>query len=206
MGQDLWETAQVVRRGENYGWSITEGSHPFQSHRKRGPTPIMPPTIEHPHSEARSLTGGHVYYGSKYPMLRGHYVYGDYATGIIWAAKYDKGSVTSQFPVARTSLQIAGFGIDHEGELIVVDHGSGLYGLVPTRQEQSERLSPTAQPNGIYESITENRIHSGLIPTGSILPFGQTVQSKSGSLVSPGTKRSNSKQPRAGTFLMELYW
>lgn len=163
-GQDLWETAQVVRRGENYGWSITEGSHPFQSHRKRGPTPIMPPTIEHPHSEARSLTGGHVYYGSKYPMLRGHYVYGDYATGIIWAAKYDNGSVTSQFPVARTSLQIAGFGIDHEGELIVVDHGSGLYGLVPTRQEQSSDFPRLLSQTGIYKSITENRIHSGLIP------------------------------------------
>ena len=163
-GQDLWETAQVVRRGENYGWSITEGSHPFQAHRKRGPTPIVPPTIEHPHSEARSLTGGHVYYGSKYPTLRGHYVYGDYATGMIWAAKYRDGSVVSHFPVARTSLQIAGFGIDHEGELIVVDHGSGLYSLVPTRREQSSDFPRLLSQTGIYESITENLIHPGLIP------------------------------------------
>lgn len=162
-GQDLWETAQVVRRGENYGWSITEGSHPFQFHRKRGPTPIVPPTIEHPHSEARSLTGGHVYYGRKHPMLRGHYVYGDYATGMIWAAKYQNGSVTSHFPVARTSLQIAGFGIDHEGELIIVDHGSGLYRLVPTQQEQSSNFPRLLSDTGIYESITENRLHAGLI-------------------------------------------
>ena len=163
-GQDLWETAQVVRRGENYGWSITEGSHAFKPHRKRGPTPIVPPTIEHPHSEARSLTGGHVYYGRKYPMLHGHYVYGDYATGMIWAAKYDQGSVVSHFTVARTSLQIAGFGVDHEGELIVVDHGSGLYALVPNRQEQSSNFPRLLSQTGIYESITKNRIHAGLIP------------------------------------------
>ncbi|MCH1441334.1 MAG: PQQ-dependent sugar dehydrogenase [Rubripirellula sp.] len=163
-GQDLWETAQVVRRGENYGWSITEGSHPFQTHRKRGPTPIVPPTLEHPHSEARSLTGGHVYYGNKHPILRGHYVYGDYATGMIWAAKYEAGSVLSHFPVARTSLQIAGFGIDHEGELIVVDHGGGLYALVPTRQQQSSSFPRLLSQTGIYESITKNRMHAGLIP------------------------------------------
>jgi len=163
-GQDLWETAQVVRRGENYGWSITEGSQPFQPHRKRGPTPIALPTIEHPHSEARSLTGGHVYYGTKYPSLRGHYIYGDYSTGMIWAAKYADGSVVSHFPVARTALQISGFGIDHDGELLIVDHGSGLYNLAPTKQEQSSDFPRLLSQTGIYDSITDNQMHPGLIP------------------------------------------
>jgi uncharacterized repeat protein (TIGR03806 family) len=162
-GQDLWETAQVVRRGENYGWSITEGSHPFQPHRSQGPNPIAPPTIEHPHSEARSLTGGHVYYGKKYPTLTGHYVYGDYATGMIWAAKYEHGSVISHFPVARTSLQIAGFGVDHDGELIIVDHGSGLHAFLPTSQKQASNFPRLLSQTGIYESITDNQIHPGLI-------------------------------------------
>jgi len=57
-GQDLWETAHLIRRGDNYGWSVTEGNHPFYLERKRGPTPIVAPTIEHSHAEFRSLTGG----------------------------------------------------------------------------------------------------------------------------------------------------
>src|SRR5206468_5271803 len=39
-GQDLWESAHLVRPGENYGWSVMEGGHPFYLTRKAGPTPI----------------------------------------------------------------------------------------------------------------------------------------------------------------------
>src|SRR5207244_11110778 len=75
-GQDLWETAMLVRKGANYGWSVMEGSHPFYRERKSGPTPIVKPTVEHHHSESRSLTGGVVYYGERYPDLQGAYLYG----------------------------------------------------------------------------------------------------------------------------------
>ncbi len=61
-----------------------EGSHPFYPNRKLGPTPHVKPTLEHQHSEARSLTGGVVYHGEKLAELRGAYIYGDYSTGKIW--------------------------------------------------------------------------------------------------------------------------
>src|SRR4029079_14448585 len=54
-GQDLWEQAYLVKPGDNYGWSVMEGSHPFYLTRKLGPTPHVKPTVEHHHSEARSL-------------------------------------------------------------------------------------------------------------------------------------------------------
>ena len=83
-GQDLWEQAYLVHKGDNYGWSVMEGSHPFYPNRKLGPTPVVKPTVEHHHSEFRSLTGGIVYYGEKYPDLQGAYLYGDYDTGCVW--------------------------------------------------------------------------------------------------------------------------
>ena len=45
-GQDLWETAHLIRRGENYGWSVYEGNHPFYLNRELGPAPFVPPTLD----------------------------------------------------------------------------------------------------------------------------------------------------------------
>jgi glucose/arabinose dehydrogenase len=52
-GQDLWEQAYLVRRGENYGWSVMEGGHAFYPAGPQGPTPFTKPMVEHPHSEFR---------------------------------------------------------------------------------------------------------------------------------------------------------
>ena len=209
-GQDLWETAQVVRRGENYGWSITEGSHPFITQQPRGPTPIITPTIEHPHSEARSLTGGHVYYGDRNKELRGHYIYGDYSTGMIWAAKYEAGEIVSHFVVARSQLQIAGFGMDHDGELVIVDYGGGLYELAPNPQEKSDHFPKLLSQTGIYTSIKDHQVHPGLIPYTVNSPLWSDGAAKERFIGIPGTqsiefKPNNSWEFPDGTVLVKTF-
>ena len=57
-GQDLWEQVYFVRKGDNFGWSVYEGSHIFYANRTMGPQPLAQPAAEHHHSEARSMTGG----------------------------------------------------------------------------------------------------------------------------------------------------
>ncbi|HZW29196.1 MAG TPA: PQQ-dependent sugar dehydrogenase [Isosphaeraceae bacterium] len=81
VGQDLWEMIVLAERGGNYGWNVMEGSHPFRPEQKRGPTPIRPPIVEHSHAEARSITGGSIYRGTRLEELVGAYLYGDYDTG-----------------------------------------------------------------------------------------------------------------------------
>ncbi|MEO8496550.1 MAG: PQQ-dependent sugar dehydrogenase, partial [Planctomycetota bacterium] len=71
VGQDLWEQIFLIERGGNYGWSVMEGSHPFRPERPRGPSPFVPPIVEHDHAEFRSITGGFVYHGSRLPELKG---------------------------------------------------------------------------------------------------------------------------------------
>jgi uncharacterized repeat protein (TIGR03806 family) len=164
-GQDLWETAHLVRRGENYGWSVYEGSHPFYLNRKLGPTPVVPPTIEHPHAEARSLTGGVVYYGDTFPDLNGVYVYGDYSSGTIWGARHDGSRVVWHQELARTELQIAAFAVDHHSELLIVDHTGGLYRLVRSPPQGPAPKFPTRlSETGLFVSTKAHQVQPGLIP------------------------------------------
>ena len=164
-GQDLWETAHLIRRGENYGWSVYEGSHPFYLNRRLGPTPAVAPTIEHHHSEARSLTGGAVYYGDAFPELNGVYVYGDYSTGTIWGARHDGARVSWHKELAGTQLQITAFAVDQRGELLIVDHAGAIYRLVRSRPQRPSPKFPTRlSETGLFISTKEHRVQPGLIP------------------------------------------
>ena len=163
-GQDLWETVHLVRPGENYGWSVYEGSHPFYINRKLGPHPLTLPTAEHPHSEARSITGGVVYYGAKWPDLRGHYIYGDYETGKIWGIKHDGEKVVSHRELADTSLAIAGFATTNTGELLVVDHSSGFYRLISQpRIRQSAPFPTRLSETGLFSDTESHEMKPGVI-------------------------------------------
>lgn len=164
-GQDLWETAHLVRRGDNIGWSVFEGSHPFYPNRQRGPAPITPPTIEHSHADFRSLTGGVVYYGDRLPELEGAYIYGDYSTGKIWSARHREGRLTEHREIADTVLQIAAFRVDQHGQLLIVDHGGGIYRLIPRpREANSPKFPDRLSETGLFASTREHRPEAGLIP------------------------------------------
>jgi glucose/arabinose dehydrogenase len=168
-GQDLWEQIYFVRKGDNFGWSVYEGSHPFYLNRKLGPAAHTKPTLEHHHSEARSMTGGLVYYGEKYPDLIGAYVYGDYSTGRIWAAKHDGNKVVWHKELAQTRLQITGFGTDSKGEILICDHNGnnegGLFALVPTPKETKPKTFPKKlSESGLFTSVNGHKMQPAMIP------------------------------------------
>jgi glucose/arabinose dehydrogenase len=175
-GQDLWEQAYLVKKGENYGWSVMEGSHPFYPKRKQGPTPLVDPTIEHHHSEFRSLTGGIVYYGAKLPELQGAYLYGDYSTGKVWAMKHDGTKPLWHKELADTRLSITGFGTDSRGEILICDHRGkdqgALYALEPTPKEARPSDFPRKlSETGLFASVKGHVVEPSLIPYSVIAPL-----------------------------------
>jgi uncharacterized repeat protein (TIGR03806 family) len=200
-GQDLWEQAFLVQRGGNYGWSVYEGSHPFQLHRERGPDPILPPTVEHHHSQARSLTGGIVYYGSRLAELRGGYIYGDYSTGKIWGIRHDGSRILWHKELANTRLQIVGFGADQQGELFVVDHLGGLYTLVPTpRDVRQSRFPRRLSETGLFLSVKDHRPQPGLIPYSVNAPLWSDGATKERFIGLPGTSQIEFTDSRGWNF------
>ena len=168
-GQDLWEQIYLVERGANYGWSVYEGGQHFYANRKLGPTPVSKPTFDHPHSEARSMTGGVVYYGSKHPELQGAYIYGDYSTGKIWGAKVDGRQVVWHKELADSTLAIAAFSTDADGELLIADyrgnHEGGFYSLeLNPSEDQSSNFPRLLSQTGLFESVRDHQLAKGMIP------------------------------------------
>lgn len=167
-GQDLWETAYFVRKGDNYGWSVMEGSHPFYLNRQAGPTPFVKPTVEHHHSEARSLTGGIVYHGERFPDLKGAYLYGDYSTGHIWAVRHDGEKVVWHKKVAITPLKITAFSTDSKGELLICDHNGsgqgGFYTFEPNPAPAANTFPKKLSDSGLFDTVKGHKVKPGVIP------------------------------------------
>ena len=187
VGQDLWEMIHICRRGSNHGWSVQEGSRPFQPLRARGPGEIVPPLIEHPHSESRSITGGLVYQGKKFPALRGVYVYADYSTGKVWGLRHKAGKVTWRGDLAQTRLQTVGIGADHEGELYLVDHAGQIHTLeespaAPVTQSFPRKLSDS----GLFLSVKGHVLHPALIPYSVNSPLWSDGAHKERAIGLPG--------------------
>lgn len=144
VGQGSWEEVNLQPAssigGENYGWRLMEGTHCFNPSTGCSPNGLVLPVIEYAHAEgACSVTGGYVYRGTRFPRLRGLYIYGDFCNGRIWgASRTGPGSVTSEL-LADTPFFISTFGEDAAGELYVANHGGAVYRIVDPRPARQKR-------------------------------------------------------------------
>jgi uncharacterized repeat protein (TIGR03806 family) len=179
VGQDLWEMIYTIKKGGNYGWSVMEGTHPFRPERKKGPTPILKPVVEHSHTDFRSITGGFVYQGKRLPELKLRYIYGDFDTGRIWAflpsyalRKTADGKdeelirVLEHRELARTTYRIVSWGEDAAAELYFLDFtGGGIHRLVKAdKKDDSARFPRKLSQTGIFASTKDHQVAPGIIP------------------------------------------
>src|SRR4029079_6461232 len=199
-GQDLWEQVYSVRKGDNFGWSVYEGSHIFYANRKMGSQPLALPAAEHHHSEARSMTGGVVYHGTKFPELAGAYIYGDHSTGRIWAIRHDGTKVTWHKLLADTTFNITGFGLDMHDELLVADHHGdgegGYYYLEPVGQTSLSARSAFPRKlsdSGLFASVKGHAIQPGVIPYSVNSPLWSDGAYKERYFAIPEHAASNAK-------------
>jgi putative heme-binding domain-containing protein len=165
VGWEQWELAYRVRRGGNYGWSVMEGPQPIHPSGKRGPTPILPPTIAIAHPEAASITGGYVYRGKRFPELVGDYVYGDWETRRIWANRVEKIGIGERRLLALTDQRIVAFAEDREGELTILDYLGTLHRLVRNDSAQQNKAFPRKlSETGLFASVEKQTPAPGVLP------------------------------------------
>jgi hypothetical protein len=139
VGQGDWEEVDFAAAGSsglNFGWPCFEGTHVFRTDGQAVcPNPVDP-IIEYPQDPECSITGGYLYRGSS-TSLYGYYIYGDYCSDRVWAAKSVDGIWQSEeWPEAAGILQsITAFGQDEVCELYVADADAGrLFRIDDTNQ------------------------------------------------------------------------
>src|SRR5207302_3119641 len=142
-----------------------EGPQPIKPD-KVGPTPIRPALIELPHTIACSVTGGRVYRGKKFPELRGAYVFGDWETRRLWAARF-QGDRTKEMPeIARPSVRIVAFGEDAAGELYFLDYDDGTIHTIERYDGGGKNADfpTTLSQTGLFASVREHTPAAGVLP------------------------------------------
>lgn len=167
VGWELWEMVHKVEKGGNYGWSIVEARQPIKPNQKIGPTPIRLPLIELPHTIAASVTGGYVYRGKKFPELVGAYIFGDWETRRIWAARFEGDRLKEMPELVKPSLRIVAFGEDHAGELYFLDYDGGtMHTLERNDVGGANTKFPTKlSETGLFADVKNH------VPAEGVLPF-----------------------------------
>ena len=131
VGQGRWEEVNRQpadsRGGENYGWAVMEGRHCFVDGCDQAP--YVKPIAEYSHDLGCSITGGHVYRGSRQPELVGIYVFGDYCSGRVFTLHVDEGTVHPKV-VLESGLSITAFGVGEDGEIYLAHAGGSIHRLV----------------------------------------------------------------------------
>jgi glucose/arabinose dehydrogenase len=110
--------------GENYGWRFFEGE------RENVTTGIVPgepvvPVHQYGRSLGRSITGGYVYRGTRYPRMQGLYFYVDYYVGDFHGIRNDGQQGWEVRPLFSGSTRVTTFGEDEDGELYYATDASG---------------------------------------------------------------------------------
>ena len=134
VGQDRVEEIDVVEKGKNYGWNIMEGTLCYNPPSGCNQTGLELPIWNYTHDVGNAVIGGYVYHGSALPGLDGAYVYGDYGSGRIWALR-SNGAAVENVLLVDSSLNIASFGTDQNGELYFTAYDGKVYRLTASIPE-----------------------------------------------------------------------
>ncbi|HLV65877.1 MAG TPA: PQQ-dependent sugar dehydrogenase [Polyangiaceae bacterium] len=127
VGQYAWEEVTLVERGSNHGWNVREGRHCYPADAACTTKGFTEPIYEYDHSVGLSITGGYVYTGKAIPELRGKYVFGDFATGRVFALDLPEapGKAARATPLGKWPRAFSTFGRDARGEIYAGDFGGG---------------------------------------------------------------------------------
>lgn len=163
--------------GQNYGWRILEGNLCYLSANCTPPPQYVPPVMVYDHgandSNGCSITGGYVYRGSNFPALAGVYLYADFCLGKIWGLTRNASNEWVTTLIADTDYMISSFGEDEQGELYILDYGSGSVFRIVEAAVLSQTFTSTASRDGHILELNELINRGGVFSSSQMtIPLG----------------------------------
>ena len=138
------EEVSLVTPGANLGWPHFEGfkcpersasdvdprlSSAYTCHYSSN---LAMPVVSYRTRTGCAVVGGVVYRGASIPSLNGVYLFGDYCLGRVWAFDREAEPGWQLLEVADLDRPLSSFGIDADGEVIMLTFGGSLVRLVQT--------------------------------------------------------------------------
>ena len=197
-GWETWEMVHKIVRGGNCGWPVMEGRAALRTEVKPGPTPILPPVKDHPHTEANSVIGGPVYRGSKLPTSPARSSTATTSPARSGPSGPTKTTPTPHTTLVDTDLRIVAFTQGSGGELYVLDYDltGQIYELVPSGLKDTSATFPRRlSETGLFTSLKTMEPAAGVVPYAVIVSSaGWTARAGSSSVAIPGDGRLQSRR------------
>lgn len=161
IGQHSLEEVNLIKKGANYGWPNREGTFLFDENANTEIVYPLPdddsgytyPVIQFDHDEGNAVSGGFVYAGSKIPLLKNKYIFGDIPLGTLFYSEVSEMTEGKQAPIYKLSLELNGrltslgalsdgprvdlrFGKDRSGTLYIFTKSDGkVYKIVDCKRQ-----------------------------------------------------------------------
>jgi putative heme-binding domain-containing protein len=130
IGQNLFENVRISRLGENHSWNVFEGFENFsERYRRKGET-YIPPVLSYRRKHGVSVTAGYVYRAKRDSSYYGAFIFGDFESKKIWAMTQRDRKLVTVRQIGSSPERISSFGMDENGELLVVGYKGTIYRLV----------------------------------------------------------------------------
>jgi len=119
-----------VRNGENHGWNVYEGFAEFSDRYRRKGEKYIPPVLSYRRRDGVSVTAGYVYRGKRNSSYYGAFIFADFESKRIWAMTQKDRKLVKVRQIGSCPEKPCSFGIDNNGELLVIGYEGTIYRLV----------------------------------------------------------------------------
>ncbi len=221
VGQDRMEQVELAAPGTNHLWSFREGTLPYDGGYLKGVPPRRPigtpvdPFFEYRHEDQNyCVVGGMVYWGEKFPELKGMYLFGDNQSCRVWAIDPlapKQRKLLLQLPYTKAASSLVALETDREGNIYFVNFASYplIYKLTRAKPlDLPSRLSETE----LFADLRSLAPAAGFVPYEVAVPLWSDGMHKQRWFRLPGGRKIDNRPPfetawkfPAGTTLLKHF-